>query len=122
MALPSLRRFDVQARFSLYASAAGALPLVAALIASLSRYNHQLRAIQFGETGKFKLAFLVCIAAAAGLSALGIIFGFSSAGQRRNKEQRKSWAGFFIGAGVLSATFILFAAFRMLKFEVLTVN
>lgn len=118
MALPSLRRFDVQARFALYASAASVVPWLAAALGSLSRYDNQLRAIQFGETGMFRAAFLACIGLAGALSCTGILLGFSSAGQRRNKEQGKSWAGFFVGTVVLSLTLILFFAFRILKFEI----
>lgn len=120
MAFPSLRRYDVQARFAFYTSLAAVLPFLAALAASFKRYDHQLRAIQFGEGGVFRAAFLVCIALASSLSVLGIVLGFSSAGQRRNKEQGKSWAGFFIGTAVLSVTIVLFFAFRMLKFEIIT--
>ena len=118
MARPSLRRYDVQAKYSVIVSIAAVLPLLAAVFATLSRYQPQLRAIQYGQAGWFKLGFLMCIAAAIFLSVAGAGLGFNSAGQRRNHDQRKSWTGFFIGTGVLSITIIVLSAFWALKLEI----
>ena len=49
---------------------------------------------------------------------IGIILGVSSAGQRRNEHQKRSWAGFFLGAFVLSLTIITFVGFWQLKLQV----
>ena len=117
MALPSLRKFDVQAKCSFYMSLAAILPLAAAAMASISRYSHQLRAIQYGEAGMFKVGFMFCIGTACALGVVGIVLGFNSAGQRRNKESTKSWMGFFIGTAVLSLAVVLFYAFRQLRFQ-----
>ena len=81
MGLRNLRRYDVQARYSLIISLAAALPLAAAAYGSWSKYDPDLRAIQYGSTGLFKAGFLACIAASAGLSLGGLGLGFSSAGQ-----------------------------------------
>lgn len=120
MKLPSLRRYDVQARVGLWTSIVAALPLLAAALQSYLRYDHQLRAIQYGQQGRFKMAFLVCVVLAMMLSVIGLGLGFNSAGQRRNKEQHKSWLGLFIGTAVLSFSIILFFAFQKLKFEIVT--
>ncbi len=101
------------------ASCAALLPFLAAAAAGFKRYHHDLRAIQFGEASVFKASFLICIGLAVALSVVGVVLGFNSAGQRRNSQHRKSWTGFFIGAGVLSLTIILFVAFRKLGFEVM---
>ena len=121
MNLSSLRRYDVQARVGLWTSLAAVLPFLAAALQSYLRYDHQLRAIQYGQQGKFKIAFLLCVGLAMMLSVLGLGLGYNSAGQRRNKEQRRSWLGFFIGTTVLSFSVILFFAFLKLKFEIVAV-
>ncbi len=118
MALPSFRKFDVQARFGLLASCAAFVPLAVGAVFSFGKYSHQLRAISYGEAGMFKPALLVCIALAGGLSVIGLALGFNSAGQRRNKNSGESWAGFFLGTAVLSLTIILFVTFRSLGFEI----
>lgn len=118
--MASIRRFDVQARYSLWASLAAILPLVVSALASLSRYDTQLHAIKFGSTGLFKPAFFACLLVTGLLSVLGIGLGFNSAGQRRNNEQKKSWLGFFIGTGVLSLAIILFFAYWTLRLQIAT--
>jgi len=97
---------------------ASVAPLVAATYAILSRYNPDLRAIQFGKAGMFRPAFLACIALACLLAAVGAGLGINSAGQRRNTEQGKSWTGFFIGVAALSLSIIVFAAFAFLRLPV----
>jgi hypothetical protein len=116
--LPSFRRFDVQARYSLPISLLSMVPLALAAYAAFSRYNHQLRAIQYGNTSLFRPAFLACIAAAFLLAAIGAALGFNSAGQRRNQFQSRSWAGFFIGVAGLSLSIIVLAAFWFLRLPV----
>jgi len=116
--LRSLRRYDVQARYSLIISLVAVLPLAAAAYAGWSKYDHELRAIQYGSTGMFKVGFLACIAASVALSLGGLGLGFSSAGQRRNNAQGASWLGFFVGSAVLSLSIIAFAAFTSLGLEI----
>lgn len=118
MALPRFRRYDVQARYSLIISVASIVPLAAATYATCQRYDPQLRAIQYANSGVFRPAFLACIAGACLLAVIGAALGFNSAGQRRNTEQRKSWTGFFIGTAALSLSIILFAAYAFLKLPI----
>ncbi len=118
MGLPSFRRYDVQAKYSLMISLTGVIPLAAAAYVSWTKYDPSLRAIQYGSTGLFKVGFLVCIAASAALSLGGLGLGFSSAGQRRNNAQAASWLGFFLGSAVLSLSIIVFAAFASLGLEI----
>ena len=118
MGWPRFRKYDVQARYSLIISLASIVPLAAAGYSSLTRYDPALRAIQYGDTGFFKPAFLACIGTACLLAAIGASLGLNSAGQRRNTAQRKSWIGFFIGAAVLSASIVVFAAYAFLKLPI----
>ena len=120
MRLSRLRRYDVQARLAFIAALAAIPPCLIAAIQAYKRYDHQLRAIPFGESGFFQMGFLTCVGLALGLSVVGLALGFNSAGQRRNHLQRKSWAGFFIGMVVLSLSIVLLVAFARLRFEVVT--
>ncbi len=120
MAMPNLRRYDVQARYSITLSVLALLPLFAATAACLKNYGHELRAIQYGQHSVFLFAFLVCIGTAGLLSALGVIFGFNSAGQRRNDATRKSWLGFFIGTAVMSLSIVVFFGFYFLRMPIVT--
>jgi hypothetical protein len=116
--LPSFRRFDVQARYSLLISLASIVPLALAAYAAAARYDHQLRAIEFGTKSFFRPAFLACVALSLGLAAIGAALGFNSAGQRRNHLQSWSWMGFFVGMAALSSSVIVLAAFWLLKLPV----
>lgn len=118
MALPNLRRFDVQARYSLNLSLAALLPLGIAIYACLRNFAFEVREIQYGENSMFLLAFLACIGTAGTLAALGAILGFNSAEQRRNEANKKSWLGFFIGTAVVSLTIIVFAGFYILRLQI----
>ncbi len=118
MALPRFRRFDVQARYSLIISAASIVPLALAAIAGVMRYDPELRAIRFAKSGAFKPAFLICIALACLLAAIGAAMGFNSAGQRRNTLQRQSWTGFFLGMVALSLSIVVFAGYYFLRLPV----
>ena len=61
VALPNLRKYEDQARFGLIASVAAVVPLLCGAVFSFGKYNHQLRAISYGELGMFKPALLACI-------------------------------------------------------------
>jgi hypothetical protein len=115
---PSFRRFDVQARYSLPISLVSALPLALAVFAAAARYDHELRAIQFGSASLFRPAFLACVALAFLFAAVGAALGFNSAGQRRNHLQSRSWAGFFFGMAICSLSIVTLAAFWLLKLPV----
>jgi len=118
MQWPSFRRYDTQARYALIASIAAMVPLALAIVSTATRYDPELRAIQYGKAGLFKPAFLASIAAAGLLAMIGAVLGFNSAGQRRNAEQRKSWTGFFVGMAILSISIIVFAAFIFLRLPI----
>ena len=118
MGLPSFRRYDVQAKYSLIISMMGAVPLAAAAYVGWTKYDPNLQAIQYGSKGLFKVGFLLCVAAAVALGLGGLGLGFNSAGQRRNKAQAASWMGFFLGSAVLSLSIIVFAAFALLGLEI----
>lgn len=114
MAKASLRRFDVQAKWSIRLSALSVVTcaLVAVLLAR--NWSSSLQQIVYGNP-IYQFVILGVSALTMLLSFFGIVLGFNSAGQRRNEKQRLSWAGFFLGTGVLSLAFILLAAFMLLR-------
>lgn len=114
----SLRRYDVQARWAVGTAVAALAPLGAAVWALLRRYDGQLGAISYGREGLFLPGFMATIGVAGLFAAVAVVLGFNSAGQRRNDRQGLSWAGFFIGATVLSLSLIALAAFMSLRMAV----
>jgi len=111
MARGSLRRYDIQASYGLVLGILSVVPLLAAVGLTMRNWDGTLRAIVYKATGPYKYAFLACIAAALLVAVIALLFGWSSAGQRRNPNQGRSWAGFFMGGAVASLCVILLYAF-----------
>ena len=111
MAKFSLRKAEDQAKVSAIFSGASVFPLLAMAGAIVLKFNWFEKTIFYGP--KVKIGVLLCTLLALGLSAVGFYFGLTSAGQRRNDKQQLSWAGFFLGALVLSLTMVMFIVFRM---------
>ena len=116
MARSSLRRFDVQAKWSLVFSVLAALICLALAALLVRNWHSGLHQITFRNP-----LFKIIVVGIAGLSMLLAVFGtalgFNSAGQRRNEKQRLSWIGFFLGSGMFTLAVVLFAAFWLLKFQ-----
>ncbi len=116
MVKASLRRFDVQARWSLWLSLASAVTCLGTVLLLARNWHSDIQQIMFGSSLYQPLVFgftgLTML-----LSAFGLALGFSSAGQRRNELQRRSWVGFFLGSGVLALAVILLAVFWLLKLQ-----
>ncbi len=117
MARSSLRRYDVQARYACALSLVSILPFAAAAIATWQRYDGGLGQIVYGSVGYYIPAVLACILLSIVPGTLGCLLGFSSAGQRRNDKQGRSWTGFFVGGAVLTFDLVLLIALYMLKLE-----
>ena len=64
VALPKLRRYDVQAKFALTMALAAFVPLLAAVYEAWSHYDTTLHAVVYGDQGLFKFGFLGCVGAA----------------------------------------------------------
>lgn len=115
MASKSLRRYDVQAKFSLIASLAAGLGCVGLVVLLMRRYDAGLGAIVYSSKSLYAPAFLAGGAGTMLLSAVGLVLGFNSAGERRNEMQGRSWAGFFLGTAFFAAAVICLAMFWFLK-------
>jgi amino acid transporter len=111
----SLRRYDTQAKWSLWISLLSAVTLIALAGLEARNFNFNLKVIVFGKHSPYQWVLLGTVALTILLSTAGLLLGINSAGQRRNELQKRSWAGFFIGTGVLSLTLILFVAFWKMR-------
>lgn len=118
VAKSSIRNFDVQAKWSLVFSVASALCCLVFLALLLRNYQGDIRQIIYRADGKYQPMVMAAAALTMLLSAVGLAFGFNSAGQRRNDKQMFSWLGFFGGAGVLALAVVLCAAFVLLRMPV----
>ncbi len=117
MAKSSMRRFDVQAKWSLLFSLAAAVGCLALFTLLARNWQGNLHQFVF-RNPLFKAMVLGSAGLTMLLAVFGTALGFNSAGQRRNEKQRLSWAGFFLGSGVFTVAVILFAAFWVLKFQI----
>jgi hypothetical protein len=111
MAKFSLRRYDVQARFSAIVSLASVITLVGLALVLARRLDRSEWLVNYGPPTK--MAVYLSTVVTLGLSIAGFGFGLNSAGQRRNDKPQLSWIGFFVGGGVLCLLLILFAFFRI---------
>ncbi len=113
MAKFSLRRYEVQARVAVYLSIASAICL-AGLALLVFRHPraviHDQMIIYNPKSMRVPLIYLFTVLS-LGLGVAGFGFGWNSAGQRRNDKPTHSWIGFFIGAGTITFTLILFYVF-----------
>ncbi len=115
MGLEHLRRYDVQASYACVLSLVSVAPLLGAAALAYRNYDHKLGQIIYGSEGFFLPAFCGCLLLSMAPSALGLLLGWSSAGQRRNDKPLRSWIGFFIGGSVLTFDLILLIALWMLR-------
>ncbi|HRX83703.1 MAG TPA: hypothetical protein P5572_01645 [Phycisphaerae bacterium] len=112
MAKGSLRRFDVQAKISLYVSGAAALCMVALLVLLMRNYRSSMQLIIYKPGGMYSPVIYATTILALLMAGAGAVMGASSAGQKRNTHNKRSWVAFFLGGATISATLILFYAFR----------
>ncbi len=113
----SLRRYDVQAVYSLRLACVSWLPLIAAAGLVLRNYNAAIQRIEYANP-LWLGALLGCTGLAMLGGGLALALGFNSAGQRRNDKPRFSWIGFFLGGTVLSLAIVVFLAVYMLRLQV----
>jgi hypothetical protein len=105
----SLRRYDTQAKVSIYIAIASVVTLLGQAFLVLQNISTQDAVIYYGPTRR--MAVLGATATTLFLAVLAFGFGFNSVGQRRNDKQALSWAGFFVGAGVFCLSIIVYYLF-----------
>lgn len=115
MAKLSLRRFDVQAQIGFILTISSVFFVLGMIALIYRNYDAESQAVYYNPERLYFMAVLAMTGLGALLSTVGALFGISSAGQRRNDQQKKSWIAFFLGTTMLSATLILFSFFWFLK-------
>ncbi len=116
MARASLRRYDVQAKVSLWFSCAAILGMAALLFLLFRNFHSDVQAIMY-RRGSLYAPIVFCVTALTLLLAgTGAVMGANSAGQKRNQLTRRSWLAFFLGAGTAMITIISFYAFWVNRF------
>jgi len=113
----SIRRYDVQATYSLALSFISLIPFVAAAWLFLRNLHWDLHQVIYNSRGPFLPIFLACAMLAMLSAALGFVLGWNSAGQRRNDRPGQSWTGFFLGGIIVTLDLILLIAFFMLRLQ-----
>ncbi|MHC5109662.1 MAG: hypothetical protein ACYTHJ_07265 [Planctomycetota bacterium] len=116
MALGSLRRYDVQAKYAAVLAVLSTLPLLIGIVIAFRNYHHDVRQIIY-RNNSYALTLAACLGVAMLLSSLAALLGFVSAGQRINERPGLSWLGFFLGGGVATLSLIAGIAFIMLRIQ-----
>ena len=112
----NLRRYDVQATYAMALALFSLLPLSGASYLLIRNYRSELGAITY-RSEFFLPALLACLALAAVMSLFAILFGYNSAGQRRNEKPLRSWMGFLIGSLSLTVAVVGAIAFGLLRWR-----
>ncbi|MCG3125341.1 MAG: hypothetical protein CHACPFDD_00159 [Phycisphaerae bacterium] len=99
----SLRNFEHQARLSVACAVLGGLATLAALGLILRRFDWGNFMFSYNARGPIMYLLAAALGASLLLAAIGFGLGLSSAGQKKNKQSRLSWIGFFVNAGVIVA-------------------
>jgi tellurite resistance protein TehA-like permease len=108
----SLRRFEDQAKASIVLGIVACVSLVVQAAMVFRHVDWSDVVIIYGNPSRRYLVLATtAISFLIGVSALGL--GLNSAGQRRNEQPKLSWAGFFLGAGVICLTVIIFMLFYL---------
>jgi hypothetical protein len=112
----SLRRYDTQARVSVFVSLASLVSLLAmtVFVFTIDKGFRLIDKSQFViNYGPMRRMLVLATGACTVLLAIiGFGLGLNSAGERRNDKPTLSWIGFFLGAAVLCLAVILFLLFK----------
>lgn len=113
----SWKTYEDQAKFSVVLGAIASVAALVALGLILQRFDWS--AFMIPMKSKLRLvAILGAIGVAGLLSTAGFFVSLNTAGQKRNKNQSLSWAGFFFNAAVLTVAACMAIVFMMTKLSV----
>lgn len=113
--MAKLNAQERQAKVSVVMAAVGGLFAIAGTIFVLQALNFEHFEVRYNPNG-LRLPIVVISIGLAGLAGtIGLFAGLSSAGHKRNKLSRLSWAGFFSSAVVLTLAMSVFVFFWMAK-------
>jgi hypothetical protein len=117
VAKAKLDSYENQALLSVALCVVGAISAAALAFFVLGAYEPDL-GVRFQAGGRRWYAIIAASALALASSAIGLVVGFNSAGQKSNKLNERSWAGFFLNAGVFTAALCVFVFFWLMKLPV----
>ncbi|UCD27533.1 MAG: hypothetical protein JSV03_10480 [Planctomycetota bacterium] len=111
MAKLSFRRYDTQARLSVVIALASVATMLILAFFVFRHINWPEFLIYYGKNRRPAIYMVTALTML--LAVIGFGLGYNSAGQRRNDKQQLSWLGFFISAGVMCLTLVLFFIFHL---------
>jgi hypothetical protein len=94
--------YEQQATISLALAVIGGLCALVGTAAILQNFQWENFWTLYNPRSLRQAAILGPLLLACACGAAGFLFGFNSAGQRLNKKNGRSWAGFFLNAVVLA--------------------
>jgi hypothetical protein len=118
VALSKLRRYDVQATYSIALSLVALAPFGAAAVLLARNFDREGRVFAYGEGSPYLPVLLVLVGVSFLISAGGSLLGLSSAGQRRNDKNQRSWIGFLFGGLLATLSIIMGLAFILMRFQI----
>jgi hypothetical protein len=96
--------YETQAKLSIALAIVGGLSALFAAFCILSRLDFQTFLFTYNPKGPRFPVVMAGLALGLLTGGVGFLVGFNSAGQRLNKQNRLSWAGFFLSAAVILLT------------------
>jgi hypothetical protein len=94
--------YEKQATLSLVCGGVAGLAVLGFLAIMLPRFHPTEFEVMVGQGSKAYYALFASAGVAVLMGAAGFFLGLNSAGQKRNKKNRLSWAGFFLNAGLIT--------------------
>jgi len=110
-----LKTFEAQSRLSVLLAVVAAVLTIAAAFLIVTRFDPESFAVVIRVRGARFFAIIGATAVAILLGLTGFFMALNSAGQRRNKESRLAWLGFFSNAAILTLALCLFVFFFLAK-------
>lgn len=103
----NLRSYETQARLSVALAIAGGLGALGGAFGVLYHFSWDHFLLSYDPRGARLPMIGGALFVALAASVAGFCVGLNSAGQRRNKQSRLSWIGFFMNAAVLALALMI---------------
>ncbi|MBU0639034.1 MAG: hypothetical protein KKB50_09235 [Planctomycetes bacterium] len=113
-----LKTYESQAKLSVVLAIAGGLGAIAAAVLILQNFDPQNFWVRYNPKGLRPIAIGGALFVALVSAAVGLFVGLNSAGQRRNKNSKLSWTGFFMSAAALALAMSEGVFFYLTKYAV----
>ncbi len=107
--------YEKQARLSVTMGVVSALGLAALAFLVFQKFSFQEFELVLKRGGLRYFAILGATAGSVMIAGIGLLLGFTSAGQKRNTSSGTSWAGFFLNAVTITLVLMVFLLFWFTK-------